>query len=227
MSKTLLAIHSHGKARAFVWSLWPSFKIPGWDILGIHAQDEPHDWPENTPSIALGKGGRQLPHDHLVRRFVDTFRVFMRPEYSSYDDFFLTEYDSMFTKPPPPHPGGLFACRAGGTMPGFKCSVFFHPPWWADRATAATIVSTGEKLIAAGETEQGSTDCFLGLLVDRSGIKWTNTDTLTCQNGGDGSDMDGYLAPRIESFLNAHPQNWFVHGVKTQSNVNLIKRLSK
>lgn len=222
---TLLVIHSHGKVKDFVFELFPWYKGTGFDILGVHAEDEPHSWPPGIRSVAIGKGGRQLPHDHLCRRLVDTFRHLLSPQYEEYSDFLVTEYDCMFLNPPPPHPGGLFTMMAGPNMAGFKCKQYFHPPWWADRETAKKIVEVGDDLIRKGDTEQGSTDCFLGLVVDVAGINWTNTLTWTCQNGGDGSDLDTYLKPFLEEFLKKG--TWFVHGIKTRKNKELVLSILK
>ncbi len=224
MSDTLLVIHSHGKAKRMVWELWPWFIGTGFDILGVHAEDEPHQWPEGVEGVAIGKGGRQLPHPYLCHRLVDTFRHLLLQKYDKYKDFLVTEYDTMFLRVPPQHPGGLFSCKAGGPYPGFKCQQFFHPPWWADRDTAHKIVDTGLKLLADCETEHGSTDMFLGLIVDRAGIKWTDTGTWTCQNSGDGSDLDVRLASDLSVFMKQH-QPWCLHGVKTVSNRDLILRI--
>lgn len=210
MSKTLLIIHSYAGGHAQLNWTWPHYLTSGWDILGVTPTDASHPWPRGVRSVSLTENGYIGTSTTLVRRLVATFEYVLRPEFDAYSDFCIIEYDGFFLQKPPQHPGGFHTSLAGGCIAGFQATRFFHTPWWPDRAAARIIVDAGNKLIAAGELERGSPDLFLGLIVDRTGLPWTQTHTWSV-NGGD------FTRRRAAAIRPIKDGIWYLHGIRTKS----------
>lgn len=157
----------------------------------------------------------------LVKTWVRTWEILLLREcYKKYNDFCMIEYDSVFLRQPPTHPGGAFLHLTGGAIGGkFKATKFFHNPHWLDRPSSEIVVEEGNKLIAEGEFEQGSPDVFLGLITDRRpDLKWTESNSFSV-NGND-------LMNRKEEAAKAIKYNcWFLHGLRTEGELNWILSL--
>lgn len=169
--KTLLLIHSCERANETVKRHWRFYENANCDIMGVGREDSHCWWPEGIASVDIGRDAK-MDGDNLCRRLVDTFRFCLENlKNSPYTDFCIIEYDTLFFKPLPIHPGGLVATLAGHAIPGFLAKRFYHTPWWADIETADTIVKEGDRMIRLGLTEKGTPDFFLGLLCERTGIE--------------------------------------------------------
>jgi hypothetical protein len=127
----------------------------------------------------------------------------------------MIEYDSVFLKKPPEHPGGLHTRLAGGPLGGkFKAQRFYHTPWWADREAAAIIVEEGNNLIIEEEYENGSPDVFLGLIADRRpDLKISESHTWSC-NGNDFQNRKEHAARAIDEGA------WYLHGIRTREELD-------
>lgn len=208
---TLLVIQSFEKSKDQVFRQFPHYQLPGWDILGCCPEDSFHAWPPDIHYCELIGKSAYFSEPQLVKTWVKTWEtLLMRDCYAKYDNFCMIEYDGIFLRTPPPHPGGLFTHLAGGSQGGFKAKQFYHTPWWADRTTAMVIVEEGNKMIAEGEFEHGSPDVFLGLLTDRRPeIKVTETHTFST-NGGGWPDCRDKLDTAVKNGC------WYAHGLRTE-----------
>lgn len=212
--KTLLIIHSYkGAENQVKWS-WPHYLVPGWDILGVTPYNSVHSWPDKTPSVGIAAEGYTGTHGP-VDRLVGTFEHVLKPEFSQYSDFCIIEYDGVFLRKPPSHPGGLHTHLSGGGIQGYKAPRFFHTPWWADRPAAQRIVEEGKKLIANNEYENGSPDFFLALAMERGNIQWTQSKTWSV-NGGNFWDRRDQAAEPIKQGI------WYLHGIRTREDLDWI-----
>lgn len=217
---TLLIIQSHREAKDQLFRNWPHLQLPGWDILGVVPEDSIHSWPADINHCEIiGKamnGDGDIGNANYLKRWLATWeKVLNRDTYKDYSDFAMTEYDSIFINQPPAHPGGAFTHLAGGPMSGFKCSKFFHPIWWLSRIAAEIVVEEGKKLFAEGEFEQGSPDCFLGLISDRRPELVFNETGNFSVNGND-------FKNRRDQAEKVIPGTWFVHGFRTQQELDWI-----
>lgn len=220
MSTTLLAIMSWaGAANQVRWSM-PHYQRSGFDILGTCPDNSRHEWPAAVKySLPIGRAG--YASDDLIRRWVETVAAVLRPEFSEYSDWCVIEYDSMFLRAPPLHPGGLFTHLAGHKLGrGERATHFYHCPWWFDRPAGETIVQHGRSLIGAGQFELGSPDVFLGRIIEETGIRVTETGTFSV-NGG---SLSFRMPQAIEA---ARAGVWFAHGLRLESEANQILAAAK
>lgn len=184
--------------------------------MGVCPADSPVTWPEPiTHADSIGRSGYSTPN--LIRRWVESWDLALT---YGYDDYCMIEYDGVFLRQPPAHPGGLFTHLSGGGHGTFKASRFFHTPWWADRPTARALVVEGRRLISEGQFEHGSPDFFLGLICDRCpDIKVSETNTWSC-NGG----SLGHLREHAERSV-AKENAWYLHGIRTPEELAWITSL--
>jgi hypothetical protein len=178
---TLLAIDTHSGVQDFLPQMWPHYERAGVDIVGIERTNRSTRFPKDIPVIAVGEDlfTRWCQHRHptlLCNRMLDTVEALLtRPEFEKYTDFCASTWSVLFTKPlPQPMPGGLVLWQAGGAYsdPGLTAPYFFHHPRWFNRPTGEKILKTGRALIAAGRTESGADDFFLGLIVSEAKLGW-------------------------------------------------------
>jgi hypothetical protein len=220
---TLLIVQSHKEAQEQLFRNWPHLKLPGWNVLGICPENSVHEWPDDVAhTLTIGKA-KEVGHElcpNLVERWLRTWEYVLNDEkFENYSDFAMTEADSIFTKKPPSHPGGMFTHLAGGSMEGFKCSRYYHPIWWADREAARIVTEEGRKLWTEVEFEHGSPDCFLGLIADR------RTDLVIHETGNfsvNGEDFKN----RRDSAEKDIPNTFFVHGFRTDEELRWILAIS-
>jgi hypothetical protein len=221
-NKTLLVCMSYrGGGEQVHWS-FPYYQLSGFDILGTCPKDSAHGWPKGTLTVQ-NVGLEGWSNEKLVRRYVATLEMLTEPQYNAYTDFCVIEYDSIFLKAPPQHPGWLFTHYAGGKLnQGEGASRFFHFPHWMDRPALAVIIAHGNKLISDGQFELGSPDVFLGRIVDETGVPWTETDTFSVN--GRMLDIPEYWQAALNA---AKAGTWFLHGLKTKAQLKAILEATK
>jgi hypothetical protein len=138
------------------------------------------------------------------------------PDLVKYNSLMVVEYDSIFLKPPPPVPDGVFTHLSGGNVPGpiFKASRFYHCPWGASRYAAGIIAQEGRKLINERSFENGSPDFFLGLILDRHPeLPLYETGTFSV-NGGNWPER---MNEMVEAVKNGA---FFCHGLRTKEELS-------
>lgn len=210
---TALVIHSYQGADETFARHFPYYCKAGADIFGVGRVDKPSVWPIGLKHFDIGNDAKHHP-SNLVERFVETFRFCLENNMlAQYTDFCVIEYDTLFFKPLPKHPGGLVATLAGYSIPGAYASRFYHCPWWPDRKTAQIIVEEGTKLLKAGIYELGSPDLFLGFICDRrkinpSSIPWYSRNTVE-----PGSQMEEARRAYKEGVIG-------IHGIKNQKQID-------
>lgn len=212
--KTLLVILSYARAQQQVeWSL-PYYQVPGWDILGVTPVGSHHAWPTGVLPAHVGMDG--YLNEHMIRRLVALVGFLVDSErFRAYSDFCLIEYDGVFLRKPDPFPGGLFTRLGGGPISGAKAKQFFHTPWHMDRQTASIIAREGQRMIEDGEWEIYSPDLFLGRIVDRTGIKWTECNTFSV-NGND------FHNRKTEAEKAVRAGAYYVHGIRHKAELEWL-----
>lgn len=102
-----------------------------------------------------------------VGRFIQIVNAFCAPPMASeYSDFLFCEYDVVFVRPLPPHPGGLVSVLAGHRSDGFLGKNFYAGCWWFDQPTAEEFLYRARTMLDIGLTEHGFIDRFVGLMDD-------------------------------------------------------------
>lgn len=105
---------------------------------------------------------------------------------------------------------------AGGPQPGRKGKWFYHNPWVADRKTWMRILTAGRLMLEAGDTENGSPDCFIGWLAEQynipvSGDTFRSYSRNTIEDWNVQEARDAYL-----SGVNS------IHGIKSKDMLDKI-----
>ncbi len=216
---TVAYIHSYPGAASTLAMLWPGFKLLGLPLIGVDCEDEPTVWPEPIPVIAVGINAYATEDPHnLPCRLVLTLKHFLSTEY---EQCVVVEYDTLIVKPFPGYPPGFVAHRAGGKHPQSEASQFFHTPWIFDRAAAATCVLVGAEIIADGTLLRGgrgvhaSPDMFLGLIVDRCGLPWTESGTFSRNT----IDSPEHVDAAREAIARG---TWMLHGIKNRAQLESV-----
>lgn len=209
--KTILCITGHSTVKETIARHWPWFKRAGVDLCGVSAENREDIWPEKIPLIDLGpeqgRGG-----DVLCRNFIKTLQGFIHhPDLMDYESIAITEYDTIFCDKLPEFKGGFKAHLAGGPYPGLKANNFWHPIWQMDRATACQVIIHGQKMIEEGDTEKGFTDFFIGRMNDRFNLEIAPFTGIYSQNTMEVPSMQKQCRELIKE-----GKIWFVHGIKTQ-----------
>lgn len=165
----ILLVHSYGGANRDVVRHYPYWKRTGQfsRIIGVGTEDQLCTFPEGMEHITIGKSS-YIETPALCRRLIDTaaWALSQKP----WEQAVIIEYDTILLKPFPKLPVGLSGHLAGGRLPGCKASFFIHNPWVADRATWQRIVLAGLQMLAEGDTENNSPDCFIAWVCEKHGI---------------------------------------------------------
>lgn len=215
--KTLLIIQAHPRVGSTLAFLWPWFRGSGLDICGASCSNTPALWPEPVPLIDLGPDFGRGGH-HLCVNWINTWKRFLNDErFKDYEAACIVEYDCLFTKAVPTFSGGIAATFAGGPYPGLKANQFYHPPWIADRQSAAKMIEYGEKMIADNDTERGFTDFFVGRMKDLFGLEIQSLSGVYSRN-----TMDQPSDQTLARSLIKEGRLFMVHGVKTQEQMKAI-----
>lgn len=212
--KPLLVIMAHAGANDMVSKLFPFYERAGCDILGIGRIGS--IWPSGPRLIGFRNEGQDCYNDGTsqLTRFIDTLDfVTSRRDVSPYTGFCIAEWDTVFFQPigewATKVPNGLEATLAGGRSDGFRASRYFHGPWRINDFTARSMIHVGRKLLAAGLTEQGFLDRWLGLMCDLYPIEFTPSPNYS-RNSLDRPEYIDQARAAIKAGA------WAVHGVKDQ-----------
>lgn len=215
--KLLMAVHGYPGANTTVVRHWPYYQKSGADeIFGISTVGGGCVWPDNIRSMEIGEN-RYIDgkSDHLCRRLLDTLEGFLPLEW---DRLCIVEYDAVFFHPLPRDlPSGIIAHLSGGTPTGCTCSQFFHCPWIFDRESAKKTIEVGRQMLADGDIQLGSPDCFLGRMQDVSDIRITDSPFPVYSRNS--LDITWQLEEARQAVRSGVTM---VHGVKTEAQLNSL-----
>jgi len=219
MSKTLLVIQAHGGMEPHIQRHWPYWKASGLDMLGVDRTDAPVKWPEPIATLSLGRSTyRDSKTGNNARTMVGTFRYCLYT-CEGYSDYMMIDYDAVIISKPPPHPGGFASTLAAWCPPEWKTKSTrcFGTPWWMDRETCIRFVNEGEKLLAAGDYDNGSLDCYCGLILDRARIPFSPVNSFHRNT------LDMRL-PRLLNECRAAIKNgaWIIHGFRDAQHLDYV-----
>ncbi len=210
---TVCFIHSYPGAASTLALLWSGFKKLGLPLIGVDCVGDPCIWPEPIETIEAGINAYATQDAYnLPARLILTLKHFLTTDY---ERCLVVEYDSLILKPMPDYPPGFVAHRAGGKHPGSEATQFFHTPWIFDRPAAKACARVGMEILSDGTILRGghgvhaSPDMFLGLIMDRCGLPWTESGTFS-RNTVDSPDQAAAAREAIAA------GTWFVHGIKTR-----------
>ncbi len=220
MSKTLICIQSYGAARDTVWRHWPLYKKAGCDILGVNTFDRPHDWPEECPTVNIGRDSYLDGTDFLCRRLLETIAYVLRePRYQAHTHFMFVEHDAVFIRPIPEAIPGLTTPYPGFNPKewGLNSEWFIHTPYWADRETCERIVKTGYSLLQRGINDKGNPDSFIGSIIADGKLPWQHLKHFQTFSVNSGSLSEEAHKDNLRKSIIEHIAHgcWYVHGLKT------------
>ena len=218
--KTLLVIQAHAGMEPHIERHWPFWKASGLDILGVSRVDGIVKWPEPIPAILVGRSTYiDKQQGNMLRILVETFKHCLQPAFESYSDFMMIDYDAVIIAPPPPHPGGFASMLAAIPPPewGSKSTKCLGTPWWMDRETCARFVEMGEKMLANGEYDNGTPDCYCGLILDRTGIKFVPVNSFHRNT------LDMRLVRLLNECREAIKNGaWIIHGFRCPEHLDYV-----
>lgn len=219
MSDTILYVHSHAPRDEQVQWSFPYYQLSGWPIVGVVPENQAHEFPEGALTLKYGKSG-YVDTPHIIERLLFTLEHFLTQpqEYCA-----IIEYDGLFLRKPPVMPPYQYASpHTVGPMPyaGLKSKFGgYGQPWMMNKETAKNVIQVGKGLLSVGDIERGSPDMFIGyVIVDKLGIKWTPINTFHVNGGA--------LTERMKEAEHAVRNGaWFVHGFRTQEELEHLKGL--
>ena len=165
----ILAVHSFPGANECVSRHFPYWQKAGFSrIIGVGTIEGGCQWPEGMESVNIGSN-TYISGDALPCRLISTVDYILSlPDWSSAA---IIEYDTVIFKPiPEPTQQGLAMILAGGPQGGRKGKFFYHNPWVANRSTWMWVLESGCQMLAEGEFENGSPDCFIGWVAEKNCI---------------------------------------------------------
>lgn len=215
--KTALFIHSYAAANEMVARHWPYWKRSGWDIFGVGRIGGKCQWPEPVPSRDIGID-EYINGDNLPCRLLLTYEWFVKDaRFKDYTHACIVEPDTIFLKPAPVMEVAVAAHLSGFRQEGYQAAHFYHCPWWLDRVHALAFIPQACQLIEQGQIERGTPDYFFAWVWETLNIPVYNLPGTFSQNA---LDLD---VPRILCRdLIRQDQLWFVHGVKTEAQLQEI-----
>ena len=225
-SATLLAIISHPAANATLARHWPYFKSTGWDILGCGSRDGKTEWPEPVPTLNTGRisviKSVTPAIDGLLEQELDILDYFL--EKTSSSDVCVVEYDGVFVRRPPPHPGGLYLVSV---IPNFqphtfRTSVYFQTPRWSDRSTTQRLAKAGRALLWQGDVEHWMSDRFMARIAYRCGIKFQQIPAWSPFPCGSPDAADRAAAFIHDARAAITLGAFYIHGVKTAEQLTAL-----
>jgi hypothetical protein len=211
--KTLVAILGHQGANATILRHWPFYERSGRDLAGVGRVDKPVSWPQTSSFIGsfnIGQDGGAGGPNHL-ERLLNLYKLFLTDLSGlGYTDICVIEYDGIFLRPLPDHPGGLATTVGGyGDGVGFAPCPYFHTPWWVDVETAGAIVEYGERMLGMKIYEGGFVDRWLGLMVELYKLPWNSFPSFSVNS----LDHPVYMKAARDAIARGAA---YVHGVKTE-----------
>jgi hypothetical protein len=220
MSKTLLVIQAHAGMEPHIHSHWRYWRASGLDILGVDRVDGQVEWPESIPTVSIGRSTYiDKETGNMIKIMVDTFRYCLSDWWEMYSDFMMIDYDAVIISKPPPHPGGFASTLAAFCPPEWKTKSTrcFGTPWWMDRETCARFVQEGERSLAKGDYDNGTPDCYCGLILDRTGIKFSPVNSFHRNT------LDMRL-PRLLNECREAIKNgaWIIHGFRDPQHLDYV-----
>lgn len=216
--KTLLVIQAHGGMEPHIERHWPYWKASGLDMLGVDRVDAKVKWPEKIDTMSIGLSTYiDKETGNMIRIMVRTFNECLMIQ--DYSDFMMIDYDAVIVSKPPPHPGGFASTLAAFCPPEWqtKSTRCFGTPWWMDRETCARFVEEGERSLALGDYDNGTPDCYCGLILDRTGIPFTPVNSYHRNT----------LDMRLPSLLNECKEvikkgAWIIHGFRDAQHLDYV-----
>ncbi len=220
MSKTLLVIQAHGGMEPHIQRHWPYWKASGLDMLCIDRVDAKVEWPELVNQMSIGKstyidrkGGNML---HIL---VGSFAVCLNEQFKDYSDFMMIDYDAVIIGEVPPHPGGFASVIAAYPPPdwGSKATRCMGTPWWMDRRSCEVFVETGLKMLAQSEYDNGTPDCYCGLILDRTGVLFNEVNSFHRNT------LDMRLPRLLNECRDAIQRGaWIIHGFRDAQHLDYV-----
>lgn len=139
---------------------------------------------------------------------------------TDYNDYLLTEADSMFVgKVPTNCPDGFGTFIAGKCPAEWRCGNywFLHPPFWMNRTRCAQFVEQCVHNISQDDIGNGTPDVFAGIVCEQAGIPIVQQSVYST-NG-----LDMRMGSKLLEARNAYNTGaWHIHGVKRQDHIDFI-----
>jgi len=208
MNRLGLIVQTFPGANEVLKRHWGQFLKAGADEIIVATTTDGQCWAPEGATVEMIGANIYIQSYHLPLRLL---RCLQRLRDTKCDWFCVAEYDVLFFKNIPRDlPEGVTAHYAGGKPAGCHCNSFWHGPWIMDRETADTVVQVGYELIAA-KTVDASPDCFLGQIIDKTGIP-VHSDILKSysRNTIHGEKWTGEARAAVDN------GSVCVHGCKTQ-----------
>jgi hypothetical protein len=208
-----LLVHSFPKASAAFARHYPLWRKCGFEqVVGIATTGGGCSFPDGVQHVEIGRDS-YMDGDHLCRRLTDTIAYGLG---LPCDSFAIIEYDTLVFRHFPEPTDKLITHLAGFQVPGCLGHKFYHTPWIASKATWHVIHRACQDLLACGEIERGTPDCFLGwacekhsIPVDDSCLKAYSLNTIGMANV---SEARAHLARGA----------YCMHGVKSKEVLDAI-----
>lgn len=221
MSKTLVVVMTHGAALPILTRNLPWLRKSGGDIAIVNHEHDMVFPDDGQPLIKvnIGTDPDRMRH-RWVTRFMDVLAWCQRESHAApfYDNFCLTEADSIFVRPLTLHPGGIVATPAGYKSEGFRGSRFYHAPWWFQIIDIGFFLMRSRRMLAAGLDEQGFIDRFLGLYED---LYCENTIRPAMAFSRNSIETPTDFRYAREAIANGA---YFLHGIKTAEALDAVTK---
>ena len=200
---------------------WPYWKASGMDIFAVSREDGPVEWPEPVMSALVGKSTYiDKEGGNMLNILVETFGLCCEDDrFSDYSDFMMIDYDAVIIAKPPSHPGGFASTLAAYPPPewGTKSTRCFGTPWWMDRSSCVEFVKMGRAMLAAKEYDNGTPDCYCGLILDRTGIQFNSVKSYHRNT------LDMRLPRLLEECRAAVlAGDWIIHGFRDPQHLDFV-----
>lgn len=212
----ILVVQIHPDVNQAVARHYPLWLNAGFDrIIGTTSRFEGTVWPGDAADlIEVGEYG-YIAGARLPKKFLGALACGLL---HGADEIVVIEWDCLlFGTFPSPLLPGFTSNVTGGPQAGYKCTRYFHCPWAFTAEAAKAAVIEGQKMIDEGDIEGGTTDCFIGRLVDRLALP-VNTGFFRSYSQN-AFDLPGSLEAAREAYLaGAHA----IHGCKSQRELNFI-----
>lgn len=206
---SVLYIHAYSGSKDALKRNWPFFKRSGAvEIVGVEPLGCPNVWPEPIRRIQAGEDAYfRQSSPHLIIKFLAGLKDHVkRKAYRNFTSVHC-EYDHLTTGKIPEFTG-IQMNHCVGKVVGNRGSGGMHLPWGFDHASAKQVWILGNRMVAAGDWENGSPDMWIYWLLEQYGLPWAQSNTFSA-NGFD-------HPPTVEAAQRAIAAGaWCVHPCKT------------